>query len=80
MQDEAPCELDDPAEVAGGGQVGLLLISQYVTPSSVDITDYYNHYSLLASIEDLFSLTRLGFASDLSLPVFDRVTYSAWTG
>jgi hypothetical protein len=64
----------------GGGQVGLLVISQYVTPNTVDTTDYYNHYSLLASIEDLFSLTRLGFASDLSLPVFDRVTYSAWSG
>lgn len=64
----------------GGGQVGLLLISQYVKPNSLDPNDYYNHYSVLASIESLFSLSRLGFASDLSLPVFDRVIYNAWTG
>jgi hypothetical protein len=60
--------------------VGLLLISKYVKANSVDITDYYNHYSLLASIESLFSLNRLGFAADFSLPVFDRVIYNAWTG
>jgi hypothetical protein len=75
-----PIGSGESTPTGGGGQVGLLLISQYVKPSTVDTTDYYNHYSLLASIEDLFSLTRLGFASDFSLPVFDRVTYSAWTG
>jgi phosphatidylinositol-3-phosphatase len=74
-----PVGSGESTPTGGGGQVGLLLISRYVTPNTADTTDYYNHYSLLASIEDLFSLTRLGFASDFSLPVFDRVTYSAWT-
>jgi hypothetical protein len=39
--------------------------------------DYYNHYSLLASIEDLFGLKRLGYASVPALPVFDAATYNA---
>ena len=61
----------------GGGQVGLLLISQYVKPNTVDLVDYYNHFSLLASIENLLNLKRLGYASDLGLPVFDQSTFNA---
>ncbi len=60
--------------------MGLLLISHYVKPNSLDSTDYYNHYSLLSSIESLFSLTPLGFASDPGLPVFDQVIYNAYKG
>jgi len=60
----------------GGGQVGLLLISQYVKPNTADLVDYYNHFSLLASIENLFGLKRLGYASDLTLPVFDQSTFN----
>jgi hypothetical protein len=51
-----------------------------VKPNSFDSTDYYNHYSLLSSIESLFSLTPLGFASDPGLPVFDQVIYNAYKG
>jgi hypothetical protein len=61
----------------GGGQVGLLLISSFVKPGSSDLVDYYNHYSLLASIEDLFGLKHLGYASDPALPRFDGATYNA---
>jgi hypothetical protein len=57
--------------------VGLLLISQYVKPNTVDLVDYYNHFSLLASIENLLNLKRLGYASDLGLPVFDQSTFNA---
>jgi len=38
----------------------------------------YNHYSLLASIEDLFCLPHLGFAAKPDLPRFGRDVYSAW--
>jgi hypothetical protein len=55
----------------GGGQVGLLLISKFVKKGSADLVDYYNHYSLLATIENLFGLKRLGYAGHLGLPVFD---------
>jgi phosphatidylinositol-3-phosphatase len=61
----------------GGGHVGLLLISPYVKPGSVDVIGYYNHFSLLASIEDLFKLGHLGYASDPALPVFDASVFNA---
>jgi len=61
----------------GGGQVGLLLLSQYVKADSIDRVDYYNHYSLLATVENLFSLPRLGFTGDPNLPVFDAVIFNA---
>jgi len=57
--------------------VGLLLISSFVKAGSQDTLDYYNHYSLLKSIEDLFSLNHLGYAADPALPVFDQTVYNA---
>jgi hypothetical protein len=60
----------------GGGQVGLLLISRYVRKGSIDAVDYYNHYSLLATIEDMFGLNPLGYAADKSLPVLDAGVFN----
>ena len=51
--------------------MGLLLISPYVKPGGDDVVDYFNHVSWLASIETLFSLKRIGYASDRQLAVFD---------
>lgn len=48
-----------------------------VKAGSTDLVDYYNHFSLLASIEDLFGLKHLGYASDPSLSRFDGATYNA---
>ena len=62
----------------GGGQVGLLLISKYVKPGSTDTLDYFNHFSLLASIEDLFGLKHLGYAADPALPLFYGGVYNAY--
>jgi hypothetical protein len=61
----------------GGGDSGAVLISPYITPGTVSNT-YYNHYSLLRSIEDIFGLTSggvsgtgyLGFASQPGLAPF----------
>jgi phosphatidylinositol-3-phosphatase len=64
----------------GGGQVGLLVISPYVKPDSVDVVDYFNHFSLLASIEDLFGLKRLGYAGAPALPVFGAAVYNNYAG
>ena len=64
----------------GGGQVGLLLMSRYVKPGTPDLTDYFNHFSLLASIEQLFGLTRLGYASDPQLPLFGAAVYDNYSG
>ncbi|QEC47826.1 hypothetical protein FSW04_09760 [Baekduia soli] len=60
----------------GGGRVGLLLLSAFVKPGSTNISDSYNHYSLLRSIEDLFGLDHLGLAGDPSLPSFDKAVYN----
>ena len=45
----------------GGGRIGALVISRFSTPGSTS-TRTYNHYSLLATMEDLFGLPRLGYA------------------
>jgi hypothetical protein len=66
-----------PGTNPGGGQVGLLLISRYVKPDSLDQVDTFNHFSLLKSIEDLFGLKPLGYARDSALPVFDAAIFNA---
>jgi hypothetical protein len=45
----------------GGGRVGALVLSPYAVPGATS-TRAYNHYSLLATIEDLFGLDRIGYA------------------
>jgi hypothetical protein len=61
----------------GGGKVGLLLISPFVAPGSVNESGYYNHYSLLRSIEELFELEPLGYAAEPALTGFDASVYNA---
>ncbi len=63
----------------GGGRVGLLLISKYTKPGSISITGEYNDFSLLASIEDLFGLSHLGYAGSTGLLVFNKSVYNADT-
>jgi len=48
-------------EGGGGGRIGALVLSPYVAPGTTSTRDY-NHYSLLATLEDLFGLPRLGYA------------------
>ena len=45
----------------GGGRIGALVLSPYAGRGTVSRRGY-DHYSLLASIEDLFGLPRLGYA------------------
>ena len=72
-----PTATPPPGEPAGGGQVGLLLISgQFVTPGTTYGFGSYNHYSLLRSLEDLFGLDHLGYAADPALPAFDNSVYN----
>ncbi len=61
----------------GGGRVGLLLISPFVEPGSVEEAAYFNHYSLLLSIEELFGLEKLGYANDLALAPFGETVFNA---
>jgi hypothetical protein len=72
-----PTATPPPGEPAGGGQVGLLLISgQFVKPGTTYGFGSYNHYSLLRSLEDLFGLDHLGYAADPALPAFDNSVYN----
>src|SRR5262249_6766246 len=41
----------------GGGDTGSVLISPYIKPGSVS-TRFYNHYSWLRTMEDLFTVSR----------------------
>lgn len=73
-----------PAEVVtgpvkpdgGGGRVGLLLLSPFVAPGTVNESGYFNHYSLLKSIEELFELEPVGYAAEEALTPFDSSVYN----
>jgi hypothetical protein len=64
----------------GGGKVGLLLISPYIKPNTVNTTGYYNHFSFFASIEDLFTIGHIAYANLPDLTVFDKTVYTAYNG
>lgn len=61
----------------GGGQVGMLLISRYLAPGSVEEDAYYNHFSFLRSVEELFGLEPLGYAADPALTGFEPSLFDA---
>jgi len=60
----------------GGGRVGAVVLSRFTKANATSHVGY-NHYSLLASIEDVFALPHLGFADQAGLPRFGRDVYSA---
>lgn len=60
----------------GGGRVGALVLSPFVKGGTWSTTPY-NHYSLLASIEDLFGLSYLGYAGSPGLNRFGLDVYNA---
>jgi hypothetical protein len=59
----------------GGDLVGAVVLSQFVKPGTVS-TQPYNHYSALASIEDIFGLPHLGFANAPGLVDFGTDVYT----
>lgn len=60
----------------GGGKIGAVILSPYVTPGTVNPTPY-NHYSLLKTLEDLFTLPHLGYAAQEGLKPFGPDVYTA---
>jgi len=59
----------------GGGQVATFVISQQTTPGT-HVATPLNHYSLLATVEDNFGLSRLGHAASArNLSGFFKVKY-----
>jgi hypothetical protein len=59
----------------GGGKIGALVISKFIRPNSWSTTPY-NHYSLLASLEELYRLPKIGMAQLDGLPVFGLDVYN----
>ena len=56
--------------------MGLLLISPWVKKGTDDPLDYYNHFSLLKSLEEIFAIKqRLGYAGVAGLPAFNAATF-----
>ena len=73
----------------GGGDTGSVLISRFIKPGSTDGT-YYNHYSWLRSMEDLFDVAstspgldgqgHIGFAAQKGLKSFGSDVFNCPTG
>jgi phosphatidylinositol-3-phosphatase len=63
-------------ESGGGGRVGLVLLSPFVEAGTTSET-YFNHYSLLVTIEELFGLERIGYAAEPALVGFDESIFNA---
>jgi hypothetical protein len=59
----------------GGGRVGALVISHWTSGGTWSTTPY-NHYSLLASLEDIFGLRYLGYAQTPGLNRFGLDVYN----
>jgi hypothetical protein len=55
---------------SGGGQVGLLLLSPFIKKGGGLVQETYNHFSLLATIERLFGLKKLGYAASAEVKPF----------
>jgi hypothetical protein len=63
---------------AGGGRVGALLLSPFVTPGATILAPH-DPFSLLASLERLFALDPLGYAKDTRLKPFGPKVFLAWS-
>lgn len=76
---EAPPTASGPVkESGGGGRVGMLLLSPFVEPGTVNESGYYNHFSFLLSIGELLEVTPpLGYAAEPALTAFDETVYNA---
>jgi hypothetical protein len=61
----------------GGGRIGALVISRWTKPGTWSTTPY-NHYSLLASLEDVFGLSYLGYAATPDLNRFGLDIYNSY--
>lgn len=59
----------------GGGRVGALVLSRWTTGGTWSTTPY-DHYSLLASVEDIFGLPYLGYADTVGLNRFGLDIYN----
>jgi phosphatidylinositol-3-phosphatase len=59
----------------GGDRIGAVLLSRFIKPGTVSNAPY-NHYSLLRSLEDIFHLDHLGYATQPGLRTFGRDVFT----
>jgi len=74
-------EAEEPAAgpvkpTGGGGRVGALLLSPFIEAGTTSET-YFNHFSLLATIEDQFGLEKIGYAAEPAITGFDESIFNA---
>jgi hypothetical protein len=62
----------------GGGLMGAVVISRFVTPDTVT-DEPYNHYSLLRTLEDLYGVSYLGYAGQPGMQSFGIDVFTAGT-
>ncbi len=60
----------------GGGQVGLLLLSPFIKKGGGLAQDPYDHFSLLATVEKVFGLSKLGYAGLSEVKPFSASLFS----
>lgn len=60
---------------SGGGRVGALVLSHWTAANTWSTTPY-NHYSLLASLEEIFGVPYLGYANTSGLDRFGLDVYN----
>jgi hypothetical protein len=64
----------------GGGRVGAIALSRFITPGTTS-TVPYNHYALLRSMEETFGIgEHLGYANQLNLATFGDDVYTNRAG
>ncbi|MCU1510946.1 MAG: phosphoesterase [Arthrobacter sp.] len=77
--DESEGNTDGPSGIPGGtagGRIGALVLSPF-TKGGTTSDRPYNHFSLLASVEDIFSLPRLGYAGAAGLNSFGSDVFNS---
>jgi hypothetical protein len=60
----------------GGGQVGLLMLSPFIKKGGGLVQETYNHFSLLATLEQVFGLEKLGYAGLSQVKPFSTALFS----
>ncbi len=71
----APASTGPVKASGGGGRVGMLLLSPFVEPGSVN-ESYYNHFSMLLSIEEFFGLPSIGYAASGGVLPFESAVFN----
>ncbi len=64
---------------AGGGLMGAVVLSDRFVRAGTVSDEPYNHYSLLRSLEDMYGVSHLGYASQQGLQSFGVDVFAAGT-